>query len=108
MRDLYLKAFEIAVKGAKMTVKYTFDDTGATATKVMRACTGIMPAQNCAPGTTYKTALSPWKIPFTALAVLFYALFALYIWRVVLRIRDQKQHREHFKPSRKERKKTAQ
>ncbi len=49
MRDLYLKAFEIAVKGAKMTVKYTFDDTGATATKVMRACTGIMPAQNCAP-----------------------------------------------------------
>ena len=64
----------------------------------MRACTGIMPAQNCAPGTTYKTALSPWKIPFTALAVLFYAL---YIWRIVLRIRDQKQHLEHFKPSRK-------
>ena len=96
MRDLYLKAFEIAVKGAKMTVKYTFDDTG------------IMPTQNCAPGTTYKTAFSPWKIPFTALAVLFYALFALYIWRVVLRIRDQKQHLEHFKPNRKERKKTAQ
>lgn len=101
MRDLYLKAFEIAVKGAKMTVKYTFDDTGVTATKVMRA-------QNCASDTTYKTALSPWKIPFTALAVLFYALFALYIWRVVLRIRDQKQHPEHFKPNRKERKKTTQ
>ena len=72
----------------------------------MRACTGIMPAQNCAPDTTYKTALSPWKIPFTALAVLFYALFSLYIWRVVLRIRDQRQHLKHFKPSRKERKKT--
>lgn len=198
MRDLYLKAFEIAVKEAKMTVKYTVDDTGATATKVMRACTGIMPAQNCvgltfghtsypllnnilrgewgfrgmvisdywvwgdnnlrdlcvrtgcdaylcmsmpmmwtltdydsatarwamrnaihniayalansnatqncAPGTTYKTALSPWKIPFTVLAIFFYVMFALYIWRVVLRIRDQKQHPEHFKPSRKERK----
>ena len=60
------------------------------------------------PRTTHKTALSPWKIPFTALAVLFYALFALYIWRVVLRIRGQKQHLKHFKPNRKERKKTAQ
>lgn len=49
MRDLYLKAFEIAVKGAMMTVKYTFDDTGATATKVMRACTGIITAPPARP-----------------------------------------------------------
>lgn len=198
MRDLYLKAFEIAIKEAKMTVKYTADETGATATKVMRACTGIMPAQNCvgltfghtsypllnnvlrgewgfrgmvisdywvwsdnnlrdlcvrigcdaylcmampamwtltdydsatarwamrnalhniaytlansnvtqkcAPGTKYKMGLSPWKIPFTVLNVVLYALVVLYIGRLVLRIRDQKQHPEHFKPSRKERK----
>lgn len=198
MRDLYMKAFEIAIKEAKMTVKYTADENGTTATKVMRACTGIMPAQNCvglhfghtnyalltnvlrgewgfrgmvisdywvwgdnnlrdlcvrtgcdaylcmampamwtltdydsatarwamrnamhniaytlansnatqncAPGTAYRTELSPWKVPFTVLNVILYALVVLYIWRLVLRIRDQKQHPEHFKPSRKEKK----
>lgn len=46
MRDIYMKAFEIAVEEARMTVKYTADENGTTATRVMRATTGIMPAQN--------------------------------------------------------------
>ena len=36
-----------------------------------------------------------------------YPPFALYFWRVVLRIRDQKQNPEHFKLSRKVREKMA-
>lgn len=46
MREVYLKPFEIAIKEAKMTVKYTADDEGNTETKVMRAATAVMPAQN--------------------------------------------------------------
>ena len=51
MRELYLRPFQIALNKARMTVKYTADETGATATKVMRAGTAIMAAQNCV-GTT--------------------------------------------------------
>ncbi len=51
MRELYMKSFEIAVKEAKMTIKYTVDEDGNTAEKVMRAATGIMPAQNSIAGT---------------------------------------------------------
>ena len=46
MRELYFKPFEIAVKEARMTVKYTADENGNTDTRIMRAATGIMPAQN--------------------------------------------------------------
>lgn len=45
MRELYLRAFEIAVKDARMTVRYTADDQGTVAERTMRACTGIMPSQ---------------------------------------------------------------
>lgn len=54
MRELYLKPFEIAIKEAKMTLKYTADEKGNTDTRVMRAATGVMPAQN-AIGTTLGT-----------------------------------------------------
>lgn len=54
MRELYMKPFEIAIEEARMTVKYTADENGNTATKVMRAATGVMPAQNGI-GTTLGT-----------------------------------------------------
>ena len=47
MRELYLKPFEIAVKEAKMTIRYTKDTEGNVGEKVMRAATGIMSAQTC-------------------------------------------------------------
>lgn len=51
MREIYMKPFEIAIKEAKTTIKYTADNNGNTKTKVIRAATGVMPAQNCI-GTT--------------------------------------------------------
>jgi beta-glucosidase len=42
IRELYLKAFEIAVKEATKTIKYTSDDQGTVSTKVMRACDCMM------------------------------------------------------------------
>ncbi|MBR1781138.1 MAG: glycoside hydrolase family 3 C-terminal domain-containing protein [Oscillospiraceae bacterium] len=46
MRELYLKAFEIAFKEARMTIRY-YNDAGVMAEKTMRAATAVMPAQNC-------------------------------------------------------------
>lgn len=46
MRELYLKAFEIAIEEAEMTINY-FDENGDTKQKTMRAATAVMPAQNC-------------------------------------------------------------
>ena len=51
MRELYLRPFEIALKGARKTVRYTSDDSGSIAEKVMRAGTAVMAAQSCI-GTT--------------------------------------------------------
>ena len=46
MRELYLKAFEIAIEEAMMTISYTADENGTIATKTMRAATAVMAAQN--------------------------------------------------------------
>jgi beta-glucosidase len=46
MRELYLKAFEIAIEEATMTINYTSDDEGTVTTKTMRAATAVMAAQN--------------------------------------------------------------
>ena len=46
MRELYLKAFEIAFKEARMTIRY-YSSNGSMADKTMRAATAVMPAQNC-------------------------------------------------------------
>lgn len=46
MRELYLKAFEIPLKEARMTIKYTSDDNGTLSQKTMRAATAIMASQN--------------------------------------------------------------
>lgn len=51
MRELYMKAFEIAIEEATMTINYTSDDKGTQSTKTMRAATAVMAAQN-AVGTT--------------------------------------------------------
>lgn len=51
MRELYFKPFEIAIKKARTTLKYIADTNGTVKTRVMRAATGVMPAQNCV-GTT--------------------------------------------------------
>ncbi|MBQ1492311.1 MAG: fibronectin type III-like domain-contianing protein, partial [Blautia sp.] len=42
IRELYLKAFEVAVKGAKKTIRYISDDQGTVSTKTMRACDCMM------------------------------------------------------------------
>lgn len=50
MRELYLRSFEIAIKEARMTIRY-YDEGGNMVEKTMRAATAVMPAQNCV-GTT--------------------------------------------------------
>ena len=42
IREIYLKPFEIAVKEAMKTIKYTVDENGTVATKTMRACDAMM------------------------------------------------------------------
>lgn len=42
IREIYLKPFEIAVKEATKTIKYTADENGTVATKTMRACDAMM------------------------------------------------------------------
>ncbi|MBQ6756036.1 MAG: glycoside hydrolase family 3 C-terminal domain-containing protein [Oscillospiraceae bacterium] len=46
MREIYLKAFEIPFKEARMTVKYVADSEGSTAERVMRGATAVMASQN--------------------------------------------------------------
>lgn len=46
MRELYLKAFEIPIKEARMTIRYIADTEGTVKTKTMRAATGVMAAQS--------------------------------------------------------------
>ena len=45
MRDLYLKAFEIAIKNARMTINF-YDQNGSMTQRTMRAATAVMSAQN--------------------------------------------------------------
>ncbi|MCI6757163.1 MAG: glycoside hydrolase family 3 C-terminal domain-containing protein [Lachnospiraceae bacterium] len=42
IRELYLKPFEIAVKEARKTIRYTSDDKGTVSTKTMRAADCMM------------------------------------------------------------------
>lgn len=46
MRELYMKAFEIAIEEAMMTIKY-YDENGDMQEKTMRAATAVMPTQTC-------------------------------------------------------------
>lgn len=46
MRELYLKAFEIPFKEARMTISYIVDQDGTRAEKTMRAATAVMASQN--------------------------------------------------------------
>jgi beta-glucosidase len=46
MRELYLKAFEIAIKNAKSTVRY-YGDNGVLEEKTIRAATAVMASQTC-------------------------------------------------------------
>ena len=46
MRELYLKAFEIAVKKAKSTIRY-YGENGALEEKTIRGATAIMATQTC-------------------------------------------------------------
>ncbi len=46
MRELYLKAFEIPFKEARMTISYIADANGNTAQRTMRAATAVMASQN--------------------------------------------------------------
>lgn len=45
-RELYNKPFEICIREARKTIKYTADADGTVATRVMRGCSGLMVAQN--------------------------------------------------------------
>ena len=46
MRELYLKAFEIAVKNARSKISF-YGENGVMVTKTIRATTAVMAAQNC-------------------------------------------------------------
>jgi beta-glucosidase len=46
MRENYLRAFEIAVKEARSTLRYISDTEGTVSTKVIRGATGIMNCMN--------------------------------------------------------------
>lgn len=46
MRELYLKAFEIAIKEATSTIKYISDDQGTVSEITIPAATAVMAAQN--------------------------------------------------------------
>ena len=50
-REIYLRAFEVALKSAKTTVRYISDDQGTVSERTMRAATGLMSSQNCIGGT---------------------------------------------------------
>ena len=47
MRELYFRPFEIAIKGARMTISYTADSEGNLGERTMRAATAVMAAQDC-------------------------------------------------------------
>lgn len=51
VREIYLKPFEICIKEARNEINYISDDEGTVSTKVTRAATGVMSAQNCIGGT---------------------------------------------------------
>ncbi len=46
VREVYLKAFEVAIKDAKTSVRYISDDKGTVSERVIRAATGLMSSQN--------------------------------------------------------------
>ena len=50
LREIYARPFEIAVKEAKMTVKYISDAEGTVSTKVIRGLTGMMMGANMTNG----------------------------------------------------------
>ena len=58
IREVYLKAFEIPVKEARMTISYIADENGTMATKTMRATMGLMGAANMI-GTKWCSANYP-------------------------------------------------
>jgi len=47
MRELYFRPFEIVLKGARKTVRYTSDDQGTISSKIMRAGCAVMATQTC-------------------------------------------------------------
>ena len=47
IRELYNRPFEIAIREARKTIKYTADSEGTVKTKVMRGVSAMMGAQNC-------------------------------------------------------------
>lgn len=61
MREIYLKAFEIAIKTPKTTIKYISNNNGTVATKVIKAANGIMASQaniGMTPGHAHYTLLT--------------------------------------------------
>ena len=46
MRELYFKAFEIAIKEAESTIKYISDEKGTLSEKTIRSAIAVMAAQN--------------------------------------------------------------
>ncbi|MGI6230761.1 MAG: glycoside hydrolase family 3 C-terminal domain-containing protein [Tractidigestivibacter sp.] len=50
-REIYLKAFEVALQSARATISYISDSQGTMSSRAIRAVTGIMSAQNSIGGT---------------------------------------------------------
>lgn len=51
LREVYLRPFELCLKTAETTIRYTADDEGAVQAKTIRASQAIMTAQNYIGGT---------------------------------------------------------
>lgn len=80
VREIYLRAFEVAIENAKTSVAYISDDQGTIATRTIRATTGLMSAQCCIggiqgfchPGLQNKILRGEWGFPGAVVTDLFF------------------------------------
>lgn len=52
VREIYNRPFEIAIREVRRVIKYTLDNKGNTATRIIRGANAMMAAQNCFGHTT--------------------------------------------------------
>lgn len=81
-REIYLRAFEVAIESAVTSVAYIADDQGSIATRTMGAVAGMMSAQCCIggiqgfchPGLQTKILRNEWGFPGAVVTDLFFGM----------------------------------